>query len=76
MDSSTKHVTFGKVEKFEYFKEEVDKKVKMSRKIQGFVANSMRIKNDESLKVLIRNQTFWLSVGAGSLDEYGDLVDL
>ena len=58
VDSSRKHVTFGNVEMFEYYKEDLKKQATMSRKIQGFVAKSWRIKNDENLKSLIRNQTF------------------
>ena len=61
VDSSRKHVTFGNVEMFEYYKEDHKKQATMSRKIQGFVAKSWRIKNDENLKSLIRNQTFWLA---------------
>ena len=54
------------VEKIEYFKEEENKKT-MKRKIQGFIETlddlSWTVKNDENLKVLIRNQTFCQSVG-------------
>ena len=60
-ESSNKKVSFGNVEKIEYFKED-EKKKTMKRKIQGFIETlddlSWTIKNDENLKVLIRNQTF------------------
>ena len=56
--ANAKHVTFGKVHTLEYVKEEP--KVSMKKKIVGFLDNAMTIGNDENLKILIRNQTFWL----------------
>ena len=56
--ANTKHVTFGKVQTLEYVKEEP--KVSMKKKIVGFLDNALTIGNDENLKILIRNQTFWL----------------
>lgn len=56
-DSVTgKHVTFGKVETFEYTKPEERKSMK--KKIQGFLDNAFTIGNDQNLKLLIQNQTF------------------
>lgn len=54
--SNNKHVTFGKVETFEFVKIEEKKSVK--KKIQGFLDNALTIGNDENLKLLIQNQTF------------------
>ena len=56
--ANVKHVTFGKVQTLEYVKEEP--KVSMKKKIVGFLDNALTIGNDENLKILIRNQTFWL----------------
>ena len=56
--ANAKHVTFGKVHTLEYVKEEP--KVSMKKKIVGFLDNAMTIGNDENLKILIKNQTFWL----------------
>ena len=52
----SKHVTFGKVETFEYTKPEERKSMK--KKIQGFLDNAFTIGNDQNLKLLIQNQTF------------------
>ena len=54
--SDTKHVTFGKVQTFEY--EKPEQKVSFKKKIQGIFENAMTIGNDENLKILIKNQNF------------------
>jgi len=54
--ASTKHVTFGKVETYEYTK--VEPKASVKKKIQGFIDNALTIGNDENLKILIKNQPF------------------
>merc|ERR1711953_1020874 len=51
-----KHVTFGKVETYEYTKPEQRKSMK--KKIQGFLDNAFTIGNDQNLKLLMQNQTF------------------
>ena len=56
--ASTKHVTFGKVETYEYTK--VEPKASVKKKIQGFIDNALTIGNDENLKILIKNQPFWI----------------
>ena len=56
-DSSyTKHVTFGKVQTYEY--EKPEQKVSFKKRIQGIFENAMTIGNDENLKILIKNQNF------------------
>jgi len=54
-------VRFGNVETFEYLKEE-ERKNTVIKKIEGFVKTfdeiSWKIKNDENLKPLIKNQPF------------------
>ena len=59
--SSGKEVRFGNVETFEYLKEE-ERKNTVIKKIEGFVKTfdeiSWKIKNDENLKPLIKNQPF------------------
>ena len=64
--SCTKHVTFGKVQTYEY--EKPEQKVSFKKKIQGIFENAMTIGNDENLKILIKNQNFWRIV---CLSQYG-----
>ena len=54
--SDNKHVTFGKVQTFEY--EKPEQKVSFKKRIQGIFENAMTIGNDENLKILIKNQNF------------------
>ena len=56
-NSYTKHVTFGKVQTYEY--EKPEQKISFKKKIQGIFENAMTIGNDENLKILIKNQNFW-----------------
>ena len=56
-NSTTKHVTFGKVQTYEY--EKPEEKISFKKKIQGIFGNAMTIGNDENLKILIKNQNFW-----------------
>ena len=55
-NATNKHVTFGRVETYEYTK--VEPKASVKKKIQGFFDNALTIGNDENLKILIKNQPF------------------
>lgn len=51
-----KHVTFGKVQTYEYNKTE--RRITVRKRIQGFLDSALTIKKDENLKLLIKNQSF------------------
>ena len=52
--NAEKHVTFGKVQTYEYNKQ----KHSVRKRIQGFLDSALTIKKDENLKLLIKNQSF------------------
>ena len=54
--NAEKHVTFGKVQTYEYNK--IEQKMSVRKKIQGFLDSALTIKKDENLKLLIKNQSF------------------
>ena len=54
--NAEKHVTFGKVQTYEYNK--IEQKNSVRKKIQGFLDSALTIKKDENLKLLIKNQSF------------------
>ena len=57
-ESSRRQVRFGNVEKFEYFIG-AEKEMTTRKKIQKFLEKlDLKIKNDEQLKILIKNQIF------------------
>ena len=54
--NAEKHVTFGKVQTYEYNK--IEQKMSVRKRIQGFLDSALTIKKDENLKLLIKNQSF------------------
>ena len=54
--NAEKHVTFGKVQTYEYNK--IEQKNSVRKRIQGFLDSALTIKKDENLKLLIKNQSF------------------
>ena len=54
--NAEKHVTFGKVQTYEYNK--IEQKNSVRKRIQGFLDSALTIKKDENIKLLIKNQSF------------------